>query len=162
MCKLLFNQDIGCTTLTSQSIRVSWTSPPLASANGVIKGYKVIYGPSSTWYDEKTKETKVTSASETILHGLKKYTNYNITILAFTNGGEGVQTIPISCHTEQDVPGPPQSVKASVMSSDSILVSWQPPSQPNGIVIQFTVYSRTNEKDVCSVTRFQKYIIFLS
>lgn len=43
-------QDISCTTLTSQSIRVSWTSPPLASANGVIKGYKVIFGPSATWY----------------------------------------------------------------------------------------------------------------
>lgn len=39
-----------CTTLTSQTIRVSWVSPPLTSANGVIKGYKVIYGPSDTWY----------------------------------------------------------------------------------------------------------------
>jgi hypothetical protein len=43
-------QDISCTTLTSQSIRVSWTSPPLASANGVIKGYKVIFGPAASWY----------------------------------------------------------------------------------------------------------------
>lgn len=39
-----------CTTLTSETIRVSWTPPPAASANGVIKGYKVIYGPSDTWY----------------------------------------------------------------------------------------------------------------
>ena len=42
--------DTACTTLTSQTIRVSWVAPASASANGVIKGYKVIYGPSDTWY----------------------------------------------------------------------------------------------------------------
>lgn len=45
-------QDNTCTTLTSQTIRVSWVSPPLITANGVIKGYKVVYGPSDTWYGE--------------------------------------------------------------------------------------------------------------
>lgn len=43
-------QDVLCTTLTAQTIRVSWVSPPLVSANGLIKTYKVIYGPSETWY----------------------------------------------------------------------------------------------------------------
>lgn len=33
--------DTTCTTLTSQTIRVSWMSPPLSAANGVITGYKV-------------------------------------------------------------------------------------------------------------------------
>lgn len=42
--------DVTCTALTSQSIRLSWSSPPLASANGIIKGYKVIYGPSQLWF----------------------------------------------------------------------------------------------------------------
>lgn len=43
-------QDVLCTTLTAQTIRVSWISPPLAAANGLIKAYKVIYGPSDSWY----------------------------------------------------------------------------------------------------------------
>lgn len=43
-------QDVTCTALTSQSIRLSWSSPPLASANGVIKGYKAIFGPSHLWF----------------------------------------------------------------------------------------------------------------
>lgn len=34
--------DTTCTTLTSQTIRISWMSPPLSAANGVITGYKVI------------------------------------------------------------------------------------------------------------------------
>ncbi|CAH1122837.1 unnamed protein product [Ceutorhynchus assimilis] len=129
-----------CTTLTAQTIRVSWVSPPLTSANGVIKGYKVIYGPSDTWFDEKTKDTKITASSETILHGLKKYTNYSMEVLAYTSGGDGVRTTPIACQTEQDVPEMPTAVKALVMSSDAILVSWKPPTEPNGIIEYYMVY----------------------
>ncbi|XP_018577220.1 Down syndrome cell adhesion molecule-like protein Dscam2 isoform X8 [Anoplophora glabripennis] len=139
-----------CTTLTAQTIRVSWVSPPLTSANGIIKGYKVIYGPSDSWFDENTKDTKITASSETILHGLKKYTNYSMEILAYTSGGDGVRTTPIHCQTEQDVPESPTAVKALVMSSDSILVSWKPPTEPNGIVEYYMVYYKeagnSNEK----------------
>jgi hypothetical protein len=52
--------------------------------------------------DENTKDTKITSSSETILHGLKKYTNYSMQVLAFTSGGDGVRSPPIHCQTEQD------------------------------------------------------------
>ncbi|XP_057326079.1 cell adhesion molecule Dscam2 isoform X20 [Microplitis mediator] len=136
--------DTTCTTLTSQTIRVSWVSPPLTAANGVITGYKVIYGPSETWYDENTKDTKITSSSETILHGLKKYTNYSMQVLAFTSGGDGVKSAPIHCQTEQDAPEAPIAIKALVMSAESILVSWRPPSQPNGVISQYTVYTKAD------------------
>ncbi|KAJ2950045.1 hypothetical protein O0L34_g11384 [Tuta absoluta] len=140
-------QDVLCTTLTAQTIRVSWISPPLASANGLIKAYKVVYGPSDTWYDEKTKDTKITASSETILHGLKKYTNYSMEVLATTNGGDGVRAAPIHCQTEQDVPEAPRAVKALVMGADSILVSWRPPAQPNGVVTHYNVYTQAQNSE---------------
>ncbi|XP_039309782.1 Down syndrome cell adhesion molecule-like protein Dscam2 isoform X9 [Solenopsis invicta] len=139
--------DTTCTTLTSQTIRVSWVSPPLSAANGVITGYKVIYGPSDTWYDENTKDIKITSSSETILHGLKKYTNYSMQVLAFTSGGDGVKSAPIHCQTEQDVPEAPIAIKALVMSSESILISWRPPSQPNGVISHYTVYTKADNAE---------------
>ncbi|XP_076629334.1 cell adhesion molecule Dscam1-like isoform X11 [Colletes latitarsis] len=139
--------DTTCTTLTSQTIRVSWMSPPLSAANGVITGYKVIYGPSDSWYDENTKDTKITSSSETILHGLKKYTNYSMQVLAFTSGGDGVKSAPIHCQTEQDAPEAPIAIKALVMSAESILVSWRPPSQPNGVIAQYTVYTKADNME---------------
>ncbi|XP_026825566.1 Down syndrome cell adhesion molecule-like protein Dscam2 isoform X10 [Ooceraea biroi] len=139
--------DTTCTTLTSQTIRVSWMSPPLIAANGVITGYKVIYGPSDTWYDENTKDTKITSSSETILHGLKKYTNYSMQVLAFTSGGDGVKSAPIHCQTEQDAPEAPIAIKALVMSAESILISWRPPSQPNGVISQYTVYTKADNAE---------------
>lgn len=43
-------QNVTCTALTSQSVRISWTSPMLHTVNGIIKGYKAIYGPSQLWF----------------------------------------------------------------------------------------------------------------
>lgn len=44
------------------------------------------------------------------------------------------------------VPDAPTSVKALVMSADSILVSWLPPDRPNGIITQYTVYFKEEGK----------------
>lgn len=155
--------------------------------------------------DEERKDTKITSSTETHLHGLQKYTNYSLQVLAFTSGGEGVRSQPIHCQTDQDgkrylwymnlsakrrlmyetalvvfwirkfslyvlcvylkelmyligyhkklicscffsVPDAPTSVKALVMSADSILVSWLPPDRPNGIITQYTVYFKEEGK----------------
>ncbi|XP_043063998.1 Down syndrome cell adhesion molecule-like protein Dscam2 isoform X2 [Drosophila ficusphila] len=134
--------DTACTTLTSQTIRVGWVSPPLESANGVIKTYKVVYAPSDEWYDETKRHYKKTASSDTVLHGLKKYTNYTMQVLATTAGGDGVRSVPIHCQTEPDVPEAPTDVKALVMGNAAILVSWRPPAQPNGIITQYTVYSK--------------------
>ncbi|KRF98087.1 uncharacterized protein Dwil_GK22019, isoform AX [Drosophila willistoni] len=134
--------DTACTTLTSQTIRVSWVSPPLESANGVIKTYKVVYASSDEWYDETKRHYKKTASSDTVLHGLKKYTNYTMQVLATTAGGDGVRSVPIHCQTEPDVPEAPTDVKALVMGNAAILVSWRAPAQPNGIITQYTVYSK--------------------
>jgi hypothetical protein len=133
-------EDVTLTTLSAQSMKVTWASPPVASANGVIKGYKVAYGPSKTWYDPVTRNTKISADSKTELTGLSKFTNYTVQVLAFTNGGDGVLSEVLTATTEQDIPGPPSSVKALAMSDDSILVSWQYPGEPNGRVILYTVY----------------------
>ncbi|XP_054089323.1 cell adhesion molecule Dscam2 isoform X16 [Zeugodacus cucurbitae] len=143
--------DTACTTLTSQTIRVSWVSPPLESANGVIKTYKVVYAPSDEWYgeyqgrmtkDDTKRHYKKTASSDTVLHGLKKFTNYTMQVLATTAGGDGVRSAPIHCQTEPDVPEAPTDVKALVKGQAAILVSWRPPAQPNGIIQQYTVYSK--------------------
>ncbi len=149
-------EDIHMATLSSQSIKVTWASPPLVSANGVIKGYKVVYGPSVTWYDPSTHDTKISSDTEAELTGLKKYTNYSVQVLAFTNGGDGVKSPVATSITEQDIPGPPSSVKALAMSGDSILVSWQEPEEPNGIILQYMVYMKELSRSRDTAPRSQR------
>lgn len=49
------------------------------------------------------------------------------------------------------MPEAPESLKALVMSTESVLVSWKPPAEPNGEIIQYTVYIKPSgdNKDVC-------------
>jgi hypothetical protein len=47
-------------------------------------------------------ETKVTSSLRTTLPGLRRYTNYSVSVLAFTSSGDGVRSDPLLCKTEED------------------------------------------------------------
>ena len=38
------------------------------------------------------------------------------------------------------VPGPPEQIKALAMTSDSIMVAWTRPLEPNGNIIKYNVY----------------------
>lgn len=47
-------------------------------------------------------EMKKTTNLETNLHALDKFTNYSVRVLAYTRIGEGIQSSPVYCLTEQD------------------------------------------------------------
>lgn len=49
------------------------------------------------------------------------------------------------------VPEAPAALKALVMSTESVLISWKPPAEPNGEINQYTVYIKPSgdNKDVC-------------
>lgn len=49
-----------------------------------------------------TGEVKRTTSTETYLHGLFKYTNYSVKVLAYTGAGDGVLSSPKFCTTEED------------------------------------------------------------
>ncbi|XP_054278015.1 cell adhesion molecule Dscam2-like [Macrosteles quadrilineatus] len=142
--------DIRCSAQSSQSIRIRWEPPPVENRNGIIQGYKVIYKQ----VDPKPGmaadvEIKKTTVLDTTLHGLMKYSNYSMRLLAFTHTGEGVHSQPIYCATEEDVPGIPEQIKALVMTSDSIMVTWTRPTDANGVIIKYTVYvSNGSSKEV--------------
>lgn len=47
-------------------------------------------------------EYKKTTGLEMKIHGLEKYTNYSIRVLAVTNAGEGIPSPYIHCTTAED------------------------------------------------------------
>lgn len=149
--------DVQCKSHSSQSIHVTWSPPTSESINGILQGYKVLYIPLSDNYklhDGTEKDTKITPSLDTILHGLEKYRNYSVQVLAFTRVGDGVKSPAVFCSTLQDVPEAPGDIKAIVMSSDSILLCWLPPKEPNGIIIRYTVYIRSAESGNENTTKF--------
>ncbi|CAH0562134.1 unnamed protein product [Brassicogethes aeneus] len=136
-------QDLLCSEISSQIMKISWSPPQNHYHGGHILGYKIFYRPLSNENDlATTGEVKRTSSTETYLHGLHKYTNYSIKALAYTGAGDGVISHPIICTSEQDLPGPPANIKAAALTGESILVSWLSPAKPNGRISHYTIYYR--------------------
>ncbi|XP_052126487.1 cell adhesion molecule Dscam2-like isoform X3 [Frankliniella occidentalis] len=136
-------QTVRCEALSPQALRVRWEAPAPARQHGLLQGYKVFYqlqaGPGAPQGSEEV-EVKRTTNLETNLHGLAKFANYSVRVAAFTGAGEGVRSTALYCLTEEDIPGPVEHIKALVMTSDSVLVAWSRPLQPNGAVSKYTVY----------------------
>ncbi|GLH07043.1 Down syndrome cell adhesion molecule-like protein Dscam2 [Gryllus bimaculatus] len=134
-------ESVQCSAITSQSLEVTWEQPPLEGRNGIIQGYKVSHQPAEEWYELNDQETKVVTTSyRTTIPGLFKYTNYSISVSAFTKMGDGVKSPPVYCRTAEDVPSAPADIKAVVSSANKILVSWLPPSHRNGKLTGYTFY----------------------
>ena len=52
--------------------------------------------------DDSTIDMAKSTRTESLLTGLRKYTEYNITVLAYTGGGDGPRSRFALCHTEED------------------------------------------------------------
>lgn len=47
-------------------------------------------------------DSRKTTDLTIVLSGLRKFTNYSVQVLAFTRIGDGVESKPIYCQTEED------------------------------------------------------------
>ncbi|XP_070509703.1 cell adhesion molecule Dscam1 isoform X3 [Chironomus tepperi] len=128
-----------CDVLSSTSIYVTWSPPHVESQNGKIRGYKIIFVPSEDYYDKQPHVATTTNQYYTIENAMK-FTNYTISVLAYTSVGDGVKTKEFYCLTNEDLPSAPQSIKAIPSSSSNIIVSWLPPKYRNGEITAYTFY----------------------
>ncbi|XP_032309647.1 Down syndrome cell adhesion molecule-like protein Dscam2 isoform X1 [Drosophila ananassae] len=137
-------EDVRCAALSSQSLQVSWQPPPIYHTNGLLQGYKLIFEPiiDDIQPSKDEVESRKTTALTMVLTGLRKYTNYSIQVLAHTRMGDGVLSKPLYCHSEEDVPEAPADIKVVVSSSQSLYISWLPPTEPNGVITKFSLYTR--------------------
>lgn len=79
---------------------------------------------------------------------------------AFTSIGDGPYSDDVYCKTNEDVPGPPASVKAAVAASDAVIVSWREPLAPNGVVRSYTVFRKASHDEPAvtfTVPRHMRY-----
>ncbi|XP_058529380.1 phosphatidylinositol phosphatase PTPRQ isoform X1 [Ochotona princeps] len=128
-------ENITYKNISSGEIELSFLPP--SSPNGIIEKY-TIYLKRNNGNEERT--INATSLTQ-IITGLKKYTQYMIEVSASTLKGEGVRSAPISILTEEDAPdSPPQDFSVKQLSGVTVKLSWQPPLEPNGIILYYTVY----------------------
>ncbi|KAM7244731.1 hypothetical protein CapIbe_005339 [Capra ibex] len=128
-------ENITYKNISSGEVELSFFPP--SSPNGIIQKY-TIYLMKSNGNEERTINT--TSLIQNI-KGLKKYTHYTIEVSASTLKGEGIRSAPINVLTEEDAPdSPPRDFSVKQLSGVMVKLSWQPPLEPNGIILYYTVY----------------------
>uniref|UniRef100_A0A182PUC6 Protein sidekick n=1 Tax=Anopheles epiroticus TaxID=199890 RepID=A0A182PUC6_9DIPT len=74
-----------------------------------------------------------------VFNGLEKYTSYNITVLCFTDPGDGERSMPVSVQTLEDVPDEVSALWFPSVSDREVSVGWDPPRRTNGVLIGYKV-----------------------
>ncbi|XP_048832206.1 receptor-type tyrosine-protein phosphatase S isoform X1 [Brienomyrus brachyistius] len=126
-------QDVKCGSPSSTTLLVSWRPPPAESQNGALAGYSVRYqaAGAEAGAEPLDEPTVAPSSEQVLLQGLEKWTEYQVTVAAFTSMGSGPESQPLLCRTDEDVPGaPPRRVEVEALNSTALRVSWR--SLPSG------------------------------
>ncbi|XP_027521561.1 phosphatidylinositol phosphatase PTPRQ isoform X4 [Corapipo altera] len=75
-----------------------------------------------------------------VIKSLTPFTDYTISVSAFTAVGEGPPSV-LTVRTCEQVPSSVQNISYKNISSSSVLLYWDPPANPNGKIIHYTVYA---------------------
>ncbi|XP_078605593.1 usherin-like isoform X2 [Branchiostoma floridae x Branchiostoma japonicum] len=129
-------QSLSGLVWDSQSVQLRWQPP--YNAYGQIRGYKVFY--QRMGQISPSAEDTLSTGPVYKLTGLKKWTEYIISVAAYTSRGDGMKSNPIIIRTMQDVPGAPQDVQGIAQGSNALRVTWQPPTDRNGVIQGYKVY----------------------
>ncbi|XP_028664324.1 LOW QUALITY PROTEIN: cell adhesion molecule DSCAML1 [Erpetoichthys calabaricus] len=133
-------ENVRVMSITSDVAVISWSEPPRTTLNGVLKGYRVIFWPLFPDGEWGEMQNITTTRERVELKGLEKFTNYSVQVLAYTQAGDGVRSSVLYIETKEDNPGPPAGIKAVPSSASSVVVSWLPPTKPNGIIRKYTIF----------------------
>ncbi|XP_074527981.1 roundabout homolog 3 isoform X2 [Halichoeres trimaculatus] len=128
-------------TLTTASIRVSWT---VDRQSQYVQGYRLFYRPSGgNWL---LQDINSPSERSSVLSSLLKGTEYEIKIRPYFDEFQGKDSRTLLVRTPEEVPSaPPRGVTVATVkhsNSTSISVSWEPPpsAMQNGIIQEYRVW----------------------
>ncbi|KAG8439517.1 hypothetical protein GDO86_005642 [Hymenochirus boettgeri] len=137
-------RNVSYKNITSNSVMVFWTPP--SKPNGIIQYYTFYYRNTTSTYIKNYTDKEINSTMDNeelsaIVDGLAKFSNYTFWITASTLFGDGNQTSEmIEIHTDEDVPeSAPNSINCTSINSTTVLLTWEPPVVPNGIIIGYTL-----------------------
>ncbi|XP_022056145.2 immunoglobulin superfamily DCC subclass member 4 isoform X2 [Acanthochromis polyacanthus] len=129
--------SIQATANSSTSIWLRWEKPRFSNVR--IINYTVRCSPAGTT-NASLVSYHTSSVQEILLGALRPFTRYELAVQS-----NGVDVVgPFSGTVEEstlsDRPSsPPEELQLSALDSSSVLVSWRPPLEPNGIIIGYRI-----------------------
>ncbi|XP_034671220.1 protein sidekick isoform X8 [Drosophila subobscura] len=142
--------NVKVTALNSTAAQITWKPPNPQQINGINQGYKI-----QAWQrrhvdgEERDIERRMMTVppslidplaeQSTVLGGLDKFAKFNVTVLCFTDPGDGVASQMVPVETLDDVPDEITALHFDDVSDRSVKVLWAPPRFANGILTGYTV-----------------------
>uniref|UniRef100_A0A183C9U8 Ig-like domain-containing protein n=1 Tax=Globodera pallida TaxID=36090 RepID=A0A183C9U8_GLOPA len=134
-------QNVHVKVINSTAILLAFDPPNQQMILGVNLGYRIELweGPPALFNQPSYVERLVPAFSriEHRIERLKKFARYNLTVLCFTAPGDGPRSDPVEFQTAEDLPGPVRSLEPLDVFSESALVQWEAPVEPNGIIQKY-------------------------
>ena len=134
--------------IDSSVVRVWWSPPDPQKINGINQGYKlqawvgdpdIVYSQVAATVSVAPDLLNPLSEQSAVIDNLTPWTAYNVTVLCFTSPGDGRRAAPELVRTFQDYPGPVDNLRFEDITDRGVRVLWDPPSEPNGIILGYTV-----------------------
>uniref|UniRef100_A0A8C2RZL3 Sidekick cell adhesion molecule 1 n=1 Tax=Capra hircus TaxID=9925 RepID=A0A8C2RZL3_CAPHI len=138
-------ENVSAEAVSSTQILLTWASVPEPDQNGLILGYKVriLFRAKDLDPEPRSHVVRGNHTQSALLAGLGKFVLYELQVLAFTRIGNGVPSAPpILERTKDDAPGPPVRLVFPEVRLTSVRIVWQPPEEPNGIILGYQIAYR--------------------
>lgn len=119
--------------ITSKSATFSWNVP--VNLNGPLVNYSL---ETVTPSRPQPKSHWVGKVRAVDINDLVPFTNYTVTVVTCTPGG-CLDSWPTVFSTRSDLPALMRAPVITTVNSTSLLITWNPPENPNGLYL-FTKY----------------------
>ncbi|CAD5118896.1 DgyrCDS7570 [Dimorphilus gyrociliatus] len=126
---------------TNSSLTFNWIEPSCTSRGGNITRYDVIV--------QSQKAAEIRDVSYSLKYeakNLKSYTEYTFKVRYVNSAGQSNYSDPISTSTLQSPPSQPTNLRILERTISTILISWEKPDEPNGILSAYQLLFWKNVK----------------
>ncbi|XP_060062040.1 receptor-type tyrosine-protein phosphatase F isoform X8 [Erinaceus europaeus] len=127
--------DLVVTETTATSVTLTWDS----GNSEPMSYYGIQYRAAGT--DGPFQEVDGVATTRYSIGGLSPFSEYTFRVLAVNSIGRGSPSDVVRARTGEQAPSsPPRRVQARMLSASTMLVQWEPPEEPNGLVRGYRVY----------------------
>ncbi|XP_020952531.1 receptor-type tyrosine-protein phosphatase F isoform X27 [Sus scrofa] len=127
--------DLVVTETTATSVTLTWDS----GNSEPVSYYGIQYRPAGT--EGPFQEVDGVATTRYSIGGLSPFSEYAFRVLAVNSIGRGPPSEAVRARTGEQAPSsPPRRVQARMLSASTMLVQWEPPEEPNGLVRGYRVY----------------------
>ncbi|XP_074077734.1 receptor-type tyrosine-protein phosphatase F isoform X1 [Macrotis lagotis] len=127
--------ELVVTETTATSVTLTWDSGNAEP----VSYYGIQYRPTAG--DSTFQEVDGVATTRYSIGGLSPFSEYEFRVLAVNNIGRGPPSELVTARTGEQAPSSaPLRVQARMLSASTMLVQWEPPDEPNGLVRGYRVY----------------------